>query len=100
MESLSSIVGSAILSLTKPSHLVSNATNTIHVDDLSRNFALNPGEGLKISAFKKAHTAEAMADRELHKLTKYMVHIAATPDLKTVSHHVWGLRFILLEGLN
>lgn len=25
-----------------------NQTKTIHVDDLSRNFALNPGEGLKV----------------------------------------------------
>ncbi|KAF7311350.1 HAD subfamily IIID h [Mycena kentingensis (nom. inval.)] len=33
-----------------------NASNTIHVDDLSRNFALNPKEGLKIAAFKGAHT--------------------------------------------
>jgi ubiquitin-like domain-containing CTD phosphatase 1 len=37
----------------------------------SRNFALNPKEGLKISAFKNAHTREAMADRELDKLARY-----------------------------
>ncbi|KAH8826866.1 HAD subfamily IIID h [Flagelloscypha sp. PMI_526] len=66
-----------------------NPSNTIHVDDLSRNFALNPGEGLKISAFKKAHTQEAMGDRELFSLAKYMVHIASVPDLKTVSHAEW-----------
>lgn len=28
--------------------------NTIHVDDLARNFAMNPKEGLKISPFKNA----------------------------------------------
>ncbi|KAJ7681773.1 hypothetical protein B0H17DRAFT_1205584 [Mycena rosella] len=66
-----------------------NATNTIHVDDLSRNFALNPKEGLKISAFKGAHTREAMADRELDKLARYMLHIAAVEDFRTLSHKDW-----------
>jgi len=63
--------------------------NTIHVDDLSRNFALNPTEGLKIHAFKNAHTAEAMADRELEKLSRYMVHIAAVDDFRTLKHTDW-----------
>ncbi|CAA7271590.1 unnamed protein product [Cyclocybe aegerita] len=66
-----------------------NATNTIHVDDLSRNFALNPKEGLKISAFKDAHTPEAMADRELEKLARYLVHIANAPDFTTLAHKNW-----------
>ncbi|KAJ7766784.1 HAD-like domain-containing protein [Mycena metata] len=66
-----------------------NATNTIHVDDLSRNFALNPKEGLKISAFKGAHTREGMADRELDKLTRYMLHIASVEDFRTLSHTDW-----------
>ncbi|KAG6851288.1 hypothetical protein H0H93_011724 [Arthromyces matolae] len=44
----------------------------------SRNFALNPREGLKIHAFKNAHTPEATADRELHKLMKYLLHIQST----------------------
>jgi ubiquitin-like domain-containing CTD phosphatase 1 len=26
--------------------------NTIHIDDLARNFVMNPGEGLRISAFR------------------------------------------------
>ncbi|KAJ7137780.1 HAD subfamily IIID h [Mycena epipterygia] len=73
-----------------------NATNTIHVDDLSRNFALNPKEGLKISAFKGAHTREAMADRELDKLARYMVHIAAVDDFRTLSHKDWKT---VLRGL-
>ncbi|KAJ6531234.1 HAD-like domain-containing protein [Mycena capillaripes] len=66
-----------------------NATNTIHVDDLGRNFALNPNEGLKISAFKGAHTPQAMADRELDKLKRYMVHIATVDDFRTLSHKDW-----------
>lgn len=86
---------------------LSNAANTIHVDDLvsvpphsiwtkiesfgnwkSRNFALNPGEGLKIHPFKNAHTQEAMADRELDKLSQYMLHIANIEDFRTLKHKV------------
>ncbi|KAH8117067.1 HAD IIID h [Phellopilus nigrolimitatus] len=66
-----------------------NASNSIHVDDLGRNFALNPGEGLKISAFKEAYTTHAAEDRELEKLARYMVHIAAVDDLRTVNHKDW-----------
>ncbi|KAE9395395.1 HAD-superfamily subfamily IIID h [Gymnopus androsaceus JB14] len=66
-----------------------NATNTIHVDDLGRNFALNPQSGLKIHAFKNAHSPEAQADRELEKLARYMVHIAPLADLGTLSHANW-----------
>ncbi|GAW00231.1 HAD subfamily IIID h [Lentinula edodes] len=66
-----------------------NATNTVHVDDLGRNFALNPQCGLKIHAFKNAHTPEAQADRELDKLARYMVHIAPLSDLRSLSHANW-----------
>lgn len=66
-----------------------DASNTIHVDDLSRNFALNPKQGLKIHAFKNAHTLEGMADRELDKLTKYLLRIAVVEDLRTLSHKDW-----------
>lgn len=54
----------------------------------SRNFALNPKEGLKIHAFKGAHTPEGMADRELDKLARYMVHIATVDDFRILSHKV------------
>ncbi|KAJ7864822.1 HAD-like domain-containing protein [Mycena olivaceomarginata] len=66
-----------------------NATNTIHVDDLGRNFALNPNEGLRISAFKGAQTREGLADRELDKLAEYMLHIANVDDFRTLSHKEW-----------
>lgn len=112
-------------SLTIPD---SDASNTIHVDDLvsffrwrknvtgpdlpslplpppfpfnplssplhpsptskSRNFALNPQSGLKIHAFKNAHTPGAQADRELDKLARYMVHIAPMSDLTSLTHGV------------
>ncbi|KAF9482815.1 HAD-superfamily subfamily IIID h [Pholiota conissans] len=66
-----------------------NAKNTIHVDDLSRNFALNPKEGLKISAFKNAHTPEAWADKELERVARYMIHIANVEDFTTLTHKNW-----------
>lgn len=53
-----------------------------------RNFALNPSEGLKISAFKDAFSASAAEDRELDKLARYMVHIASAEDLTKVDHKV------------
>ncbi|THH30762.1 hypothetical protein EUX98_g3437 [Antrodiella citrinella] len=65
--------------------------NTIHVDDLGRNFALNPNQGLKIHAFKDAHTPQAMADRELDKVARYMVHIAnAHADFTSLNHKDWN----------
>jgi hypothetical protein len=58
------------------------------IEAQTRNFALNPGEGLKIHAFRNAHTPEAKADCELKKLTRYMVHIASVDDFRTLKHHV------------
>ncbi|KAI0780617.1 HAD subfamily IIID h [Trametes elegans] len=64
--------------------------NTIHIDDLGRNFALNPKEGLKISAFKNAHTEAAAGDRELFKLSKYLIHLVDThPDFRKANHSKW-----------
>ena len=54
----------------------------------SRNFALNPKEGIKISPFKAAHTPEGQADRELEKLTRYLLHVANVEDFRTLSHKV------------
>jgi hypothetical protein len=78
------------------SNSYSNASNTIHVDDLGRNFALNPKEGLKIAAFKDAFTPRAAEDRELDKLARYMVHIAQLQDLRSVDHKVRvGVYFVV-----
>ncbi|KAF8503797.1 HAD subfamily IIID h [Russula emetica] len=63
--------------------------NTIHVDDLGRNFALNPRQGLKISAFRDAHTPRAMADRELDDLAKYLLHVASIEDMEMLNHKDW-----------
>jgi len=66
------------------------AKNTIHIDDLGRNFALNPCEGLKISAFKDCHTTRAMQDRELVSLSRYLTHIATSgTSFQTFEHKSW-----------
>lgn len=65
-----------------------NRTNTIHVDDLSRNFALNPKNGLKIPAFKNALQTRN-TDRVLMRLAKYLTLIATSQDLSSLDHNNW-----------
>jgi ubiquitin-like domain-containing CTD phosphatase 1 len=50
--------------------------NTAHVDDLSRNFALNLGSGVKVSGFYRKKSS-ARRDSELLGLTKYFEDLAA-----------------------
>ncbi|WWC62544.1 HAD hydrolase, family IIID [Kwoniella dejecticola CBS 10117] len=66
-----------------------SAKNSIHIDDLSRNFALNPGEGLKIRPYNKAGQAEGLADQELIKLGRYLINIATVEDFTTLDHSKW-----------
>eukprot|EP00960_Hanusia_phi_P064372 765774-Hanusia_phi.AAC.4 len=47
-----------------------SARNTVHVDDLSRNFALNPNQGLKISRFVKTSADPSDDDMELQVLQR------------------------------
>ena len=84
-----------------------NAKNTVHVDDLSRNFVLNPKNGIKIHAFKvilpnsfyffkfkiktknqNAPTSRAN-DKELLFLRKYLTDLANSDDLTKQSHDNW-----------
>ncbi|KAA8492820.1 Ubiquitin-like domain-containing CTD phosphatase 1 [Porphyridium purpureum] len=62
--------------------------NTIMFDDLSRNFIMNPQNGLKIRPFKNAHTLRA-TDRELLKLSEYLECIAELSDLSGLNHRRW-----------
>lgn len=72
-----------------PNPTYRNAHNTIHIDDLSRNFALNPWNGIKIDAFHNCHTLEAQNDRELRWLQRYLRWIAETGvDFKKADHRV------------
>jgi len=65
-----------------------NKRNTIHVDDLSRNFAMNPKNGLKITPFKNALETRA-TDAVLLSLAKYLKLIANHEDLSSVNHNDW-----------
>jgi len=63
--------------------------NTIHLDDLSRNFAMNPQKnGLKIRPFKKAHMSRT-TDKELLALTQYLLLIAKLDDFSKLDHSQW-----------
>ena len=63
--------------------------NTVHVDDLSRNFALNLGSGLKVSGFYRKKSS-ARRDTELLGLTKYLEQLAtADVSFDDVSFGLW-----------
>ncbi|KZV65424.1 HAD subfamily IIID h [Peniophora sp. CONT] len=67
-----------------------NARNTLHVDDLSRNFVLNMGNGIKIPPFKDVATSPtARADRELKLLTRYLLHAASAEDVSALNNKDW-----------
>ncbi|KAG0037469.1 hypothetical protein BGZ82_002468 [Podila clonocystis] len=65
-----------------------SARNTIHVDDLSRNFAMNPKSGLKIGAYKNGAVSRH-TDKELVHLAKYLVEITNSNDFKELDHKNW-----------
>lgn len=66
-----------------------SAKNTIMFDDIRRNFLMNPQSGLRIRAFRRAHTSRS-TDRELVKLQKYLKDIATScEDFTTLNHAKW-----------
>ena len=52
-----------------------NSSNTCHVDDLGRNFALNTGSGIKVKAFYRKKSS-AQRDVELLGLGNYLEMVA------------------------
>ena len=63
--------------------------NTVHVDDLSRNFALNLGSGLKVSGFYRKKSA-ARRDTELLGLGQYLEQLAESGlSFDDVSFNFW-----------
>ena len=66
-----------------------NAHNTVHVDDLARNFAFNPQSGLKIKPYKNSTDARH-SDRELLYLSVYLQLIAEQEkDFRVLRHEEW-----------
>eukprot|EP00166_Cyanidium_caldarium_P001097 ctg_15.g50 len=67
-----------------PGHF--NRSNTIHVDDLSKNFLLNTDNGLKIAPYTSDHNV----DGELYLLTNYLILIAEREvDFSQLKHRKW-----------
>jgi ubiquitin-like domain-containing CTD phosphatase 1 len=65
-----------------------NAKNTIHIDDLSRNFAMNPNNGIKVSAFRDC--ANNRDDTELLILTSYLNDVVApATDIRKLDLRNW-----------
>eukprot|EP00957_Ditylum_brightwellii_P166738 12692207-Ditylum_brightwellii.AAC.1 len=63
--------------------------NTVHVDDLSRNFALNIGSGLKVSAYYRKKDSRRK-DCELMVLARYLEHLASqVDDFDDVNFKYW-----------
>lgn len=64
--------------------------NTVHVDDLSRNFALNLTCGLKIKGYYRKKS-KAQRDTELLGLSKYLEELAtANVDFENVDFDSWA----------
>jgi len=62
--------------------------NSIHIDDLGRNFAMNPGQGLKIAPYKRAHE-NRHTDKELLYLKNYLLLLKDIDDFETLDHGDW-----------
>lgn len=65
-----------------------SAKNTIMLDDIRRNFIMNPQSGLRIRPFKEAHLNRDK-DKELLKLSDYLELIAKLDDFQTLNHRQW-----------
>lgn len=65
-----------------------NAANTIHIDDVIENFALNPQNGLRIDPFRDALQSR-QTDKELFYLTQYLLFIGHLPTLEGLDHTRW-----------
>ena len=65
-----------------------HAGNTVMLDDLKRNYVMNPQNGLVIRPYRKAHLNRDK-DRELLHLTHYLLAIAELEDLSALKHAKW-----------
>ena len=69
-----------------PAH--ARAATTLHLDDLSRNFLLNPRQGLKVKACRNLPATRG-ADRELLHLAAYLALVRRLPSLDGLRHSRW-----------
>lgn len=87
--------GSSVVHHVKPLQIIWTkfprwgSHNTVHVDDLSRNFALNLGSGLKCSGFYRKKSS-AKRDTELLGMAKYLEDVAkAKVSFDLIDFNVW-----------
>lgn len=66
--------------------------NTVHVDDLCRNFYLNQRSGIEVSPWH-AKSRGARTDDELQLLTTYLLSLVAAPNLSEIDHSIWRKQF-------
>jgi ubiquitin-like domain-containing CTD phosphatase 1 len=64
------------------------ATCVLYVQDLGRNFVLNPNNGIKVKAYHRTHE-RAAADCELELLARYLLLLAAKGDSFSRDHSDW-----------
>lgn len=75
-----------------------NEKNSLIIDDLRRNFLMNPKNGLRIDAFKRAHVTRS-TDRELLYLRTYLKYLAEkVDDFTTVKHRKWKSKLARLKN--
>lgn len=86
----------------KPLHVIwahckqYNATNTLHIDDLSRNFALNIRNGIQCTPYKHCQLTH-QNDNELLLITRYIQYITETcNDFSKLDHTRWKAQLISL----
>ncbi|KAI8101819.1 hypothetical protein M9434_006884 [Picochlorum sp. BPE23] len=65
------------------------SSNTLMLDDLRRNFVLNPQNGLVIKPFKHSTTERGRSDREFLKLDLYLSKLAELESLDHLNHDEW-----------
>mmetsp|Transcript_59678 Transcript_59678/g.153709 ORF Transcript_59678/g.153709 Transcript_59678/m.153709 type:complete len:331 (-) Transcript_59678:53-1045(-) len=65
--------------------------NTVHVDDLGRNFAMNPRNGIEVTPFRVKTGA---GDSELEYLAAYLLSLTGAEDLSKVDHASWRSQFL------
>lgn len=69
-----------------------SSKNTLMIDDIRRNFIMNPNNGLRIKPFRNAHLTREK-DQELLKLSVYLKNLAETcDDFASVNHRQWTKR--------
>lgn len=88
--------GSSVVHHVKPLQIIWTkfprwgSHNTVHIDDLSRNFALNLTSGIKISGYYRKK-GKAYRDTELLGLAKYLEELAVSKvDFNEVDFNVWA----------